>query len=89
FAVGGEPPRDDDPPAPTVTSAERKETLRRSLHAIVSRVSNRFNVEHRKVHATLNQRVGGSVVTATERELDVRRRVAETWLARDRYDGLR
>ncbi len=53
------------------------------------RVSLRFNVEHRKVHATLNQRVGGSVATATERELDLRRRVAEVWLARDRYDGLR
>ena len=75
--------------APRLTSAERKESMRRSLHGLVSRVSTRFNVEHRKVHATLNQRVGGSVSTATERELDLRRRVAESWLARDRYDGLR
>jgi superfamily II DNA or RNA helicase len=74
---------------PRLTSAERKESMRRSLHGLVSRVSTRFNVEHRKVHATLNQRVGGSVSTATERELDLRRRVAESWLARDRYDGLR
>ena len=63
--------------------------MRRSLHRLVARVSLRFGIEHRKVHATLNQRVGGSVATATERELDLRRRVAEAWLARDRYDGLR
>jgi superfamily II DNA or RNA helicase len=84
--------RDGDANAPNatlLTNAERKESMRRSLHGLVSRVSTRFNVEHRKVHATLNQRVGGSVVTASERELDLRRRVAEGWLARDRYDGLR
>ena len=75
--------------ATTVTKAERKESMRRSLHGLVSRVSTRFNVEHRKIHAELNRRVGGSVATASERELDLRRRVAETWLARDRYDGLR
>jgi len=88
---------DDDESAPAeraraataLTAAERKESMRRSLHGLVSRVSLRFSVEHRKVHATLNQRVGGSVATATERELDLRRRVAEAWLARDRYDGLR
>jgi superfamily II DNA or RNA helicase len=74
---------------PAITSAERKESLRRSLHGLVTRVSNRFGVEHRKIHASLNQRVGGSVATATERELDLRRRVAESWLAKDRYDGLR
>jgi len=73
----------------SLTSAERKESMRRSLHGLVSRVSVRFGVEHRKIHATLNQRLGGNVVTATERELDLRRRVAESWLARDRYDGLR
>ncbi|MDB5041405.1 MAG: uncharacterized protein JWN27_2131 [Candidatus Eremiobacteraeota bacterium] len=83
----GEP--EAPPPPPPITSAERKESLRASLHGLVRRVSLRFNVEHRKVHATLNQRVGGSVATATERELDLRRRVAEVWLARDRYDGLR
>jgi superfamily II DNA or RNA helicase len=82
-------PEDAGAPAPIVTASERKESLRRSLHGLVSRVSSRFGVEHRKVHATLNQRVGGSVATATERELDLRRRVAEAWLARDRYDGLR
>jgi superfamily II DNA or RNA helicase len=84
-AANGAPPS----PEPRLTSAERKESLRRSLHGLVTRVSNRFGIEHRKVHATLNQRVGGNVATATERELDLRRRVAESWLARDRYDGLR
>jgi superfamily II DNA or RNA helicase len=79
----------DQAPVPTLTSAERKESLRSSLQSLVTRVSNRFGVEHRKIHATLNQRVGGSVATATERELDLRRRVAESWLAKDRYDGLR
>jgi len=85
----GERDADDAPPAPSITAAERKESLRRSLHGLVTRVSSRFNVEHRKVHATLNQRVGGNVATATERELDLRRRVAESWLVRDKYDGLR
>jgi hypothetical protein len=86
-----EPARDPRPTAAAqaLTIAERKESLRRSLHALVSRVSVRFNIPHRTIHATLNQRVGGSVATATERELDLRRRVAESWLARDRYDGLR
>ena len=79
----------DAPLAPAITTAERKESLRRSLSSLVTRVSNRFGVEHRKIHATLNQRVGGSVATATERELDLRRRVSESWLAKDRYDGLR
>ncbi len=87
--AGSEDGEPEPPPPPTITSAERKESLRTSLHGLVRRVSLRFNVEHRKVHATLNQRVGGSVATATERELDLRRRVAEVWLARDRYDGLR
>jgi superfamily II DNA or RNA helicase len=71
------------------TIAERKASMRRSLHGLVTRVSVRFNVSHRAIHASLNQRVGGSVATATERELDLRRRVAESWLARNRYDGLR
>ena len=91
FVEAAEPASEAEPDAvvPPITAAERKESMRRSLHGLVSRVSIRFGVEHRKVHATLNQRVGGSVATATERELDLRRRVAESWLARDRYDGLR
>jgi superfamily II DNA or RNA helicase len=92
FAEGSyaEEPRERAPEAAAVlTTAERKESLRRSLQGLVSRVSVRFGVAHRKIHATLNERVGGSVATATERELDLRRRVTEAWLARDRYDGLR
>ncbi|HEY0394476.1 MAG TPA: DEAD/DEAH box helicase family protein [Candidatus Elarobacter sp.] len=88
-ANGAREPQTAAHAAALLTSAERKESLRRSLHGLVQRVSNRFGVEHRKVHATLNQRVGGTVATATERELDLRRRVTESWLARDRYDGLR
>ena len=87
--AGAERVPEDEPPPSEITSAERKDALRRSLQAIVSRVSSRFAVEHRKIHATLNQRVGGSVVTATEGELALRRRMAESWLARDTYDGLR
>jgi superfamily II DNA or RNA helicase len=92
FAAGAMPsdvPERDSEALPVVTVAERKESLRRSLQLLISRVSNRFNVEHRRIHATLNQRVGGTVATATEREIDLRRRVAESWLVRDRYDGLR
>ncbi len=88
-ATAGDAVKRGAPAAPPLTAAERKESMRRSLHGLVARVSMRFSVEHRKIHATLNQRVGGSVATATERELDLRRRVAEAWLARDRYDGLR
>ena len=88
-AIEAEPQPEPEPAFPLVTSAERKESLRRSLHFLVARVSTRFGVEHRKIHATLNGRVGGRVATASERELDLRRRVAEAWLAKDRYDGLR
>jgi superfamily II DNA or RNA helicase len=78
-----------EPPPQLVTPAERKESMRKSLHSLVTRVSLRFGVEHRRIHATLNAKIGGSVATASERELDMRRRLAEGWLARDRYDGLR
>ncbi|GAC1542651.1 MAG: DEAD/DEAH box helicase [Candidatus Velthaea sp.] len=72
-----------------LTNAERKEALRRSLHSLVSRVSSQFGVDHRLIHATLNQRCGGSVATASERELETRKRLAENWLVRRMYDGLR
>jgi len=75
--------------APPLTNAERKEALRRSLAGLVSRVSTSFGVDHRLIHATLNQRCGGSVATASEQELALRKRLAETWLARRTYDGLR
>ena len=78
------PPADD-----ALTSVERKEKLRRDLQALVARVSSTFGVDHKWIHATLNQRCGGSVATATLGELEARRRVAAGWLARRIYDGLK
>ena len=71
------------------TNVERKEKLRRELHGLVARVSQQFGVDHKWIHATLNQRCGGSVATATLPELESRRRVAAGWLARRIYDGLK
>ena len=70
-------------------TSERKEQLRRDLHGLVSRVSSQFGVDHKWIHATLNQRCGGTVATATVSELEARRRVAAGWLARRVYDGLK
>jgi superfamily II DNA or RNA helicase len=72
-----------------LTHAERKERLRKHVHSLVSRVSSSFGVDHKLVYATLNQRCGGAVATASERELEMRRKLAELWLARRMYDGLR
>ena len=71
------------------TNVERKERVRRDLQGLVARVSTTFAVDHKWIHATLNQRCGGSVATATLPELEARRRVAGGWLARRIYDGLR
>jgi superfamily II DNA or RNA helicase len=71
------------------TNVERKERVRRDLHGLVARVSQTFGVDHKWIHATLNQRCGGSVATATLIELEARRRVAAGWLARRIYDGLK
>jgi superfamily II DNA or RNA helicase len=71
------------------TNVERKEIVRRDLQGLVARVSSAFGVDHKWIHATLNQRCGGSVATATLAELEARRRVASGWLARRSYDGLR
>ena len=76
-------------PADAPTNVERKEQLRRDLHGLVSRVSMQFGVDHKSIHATLNQRCGSSVATATLSELEARRRVAAGWLARRIYDGLK
>ncbi len=77
-------------PAPDApTRSERKDRLRRDLQRLVSRVSTTFGVDHKWVHATLNQRCGGNVATATVPELESRRRVATGWLARRMYDGLK
>ncbi len=80
------------PPRPVddgLTHSERVEKLRKHVHSLVSRVSTSFGVDHKLVYATLNQRCGGPVATAGMRELEMRRKLAEAWLARRSYDGLR
>jgi superfamily II DNA or RNA helicase len=71
------------------TNVERKERLRRQLRALVATVSTTFSVDHKWIHATLNQRCGGSVATATLLELEARRRIASGWLSRRQYDGIK
>jgi hypothetical protein len=85
------PPPASPPPAvpPALTYAERKDALRRAVHALVARVSTHFGVDHKLVHATLNERCGGPVATASEHDLERRRRQAELWLTRRVYDGFR
>ncbi len=72
-----------------VTHAEKRDEIRRSLRLLVSRASTTFAVDHKLVHATLNQRFGGPVATATLAGLEARRRLIEAWLERRVYDGLR
>jgi hypothetical protein len=71
------------------TNVERKERLRRQLRALVASVSTTFGVDHKWIHATLNQRCGGTVATAALIELEARRRIAAGWLARRQYDGIK
>jgi superfamily II DNA or RNA helicase len=84
-------PEPDNEPAPpiVVTKTEEKESLRRALQALVSLASSRFRIEHRKIHATLNQRFGGPIASATAESIERRRQAVLRWLERDRYDGLR
>jgi superfamily II DNA or RNA helicase len=84
-AVATEPPVVHD----GLTQVERKARLRRDLHALVARVSQTFGVDHKWIHATLNERCGGPIATATLAGLEARRRVAAGWLARRIYDGIR
>ena len=86
------PPHADPEPDPVpafVDKTEEKTTLRRSLQALVSQASIRFRVEHRKIHATLNQRFGGPIASASSESISRRRQAVLQWLERDRYDGLR
>jgi hypothetical protein len=46
-------------------------------------------VDHKLVHATLNERFGGPIATATIAGLEGRRRLVARWLERRVYDGLR
>jgi len=84
-----EPPVHEREPEHVETRTERREHLRRELRALVARASTTFAVDHKLVHATLNQRFGGPVATATIAGLESRRRVVELWLERRNYDGLR
>ncbi len=72
-----------------LTHVERKARLRRDVQALVSRVSSTFSVDHKWIHATLNERCGGPIATATLAGLEARRRVAHGWLAKRAYDGIR
>lgn len=84
------PPEPEPEPVPVVVSkAEEKATLRRSLQTLVSQASMRFGVEHRKIHATLNQRFGGPIASASAESISQRRQAVLRWLERDRYDGLK
>jgi superfamily II DNA or RNA helicase len=76
-------------PEPPATHAEQKETMRKSVAGLVSLVSSTFGVDHKRVHATLNQRCGGPVATATAAQLEQRRALIMRWLTRRAYDGLR
>ncbi len=83
------PVQTEEEPEVVTTHAERREDLRRSLRLLVSRASTTFSVDHKLVHATLNQRFGGPVATATLAGLEARRRLVEAWLERRVYDGMR
>jgi len=84
------PPQPDvAPPAEIETHSERREYLRRELRGLVARASSQFAVDHRLVHATLNQRFGGPVATATLAGLEARRKLIAYWIERRNYDGLR
>src|SRR6185437_2768740 len=84
-----EPEPELEPVPAIIDKTEEKATLRRSLQALVSQASIRFRVEHRKIHATLNQRFGGPIASASSESISRRRQAVLQWLERDRYDGLR
>ncbi len=79
----------EEVPPPIETVAERREALRRDLRGLVARASVAFSVDHKLVHATLNERFGGPIATATLDGLEGRRRLVARWLERRVYDGLR
>jgi superfamily II DNA or RNA helicase len=83
------PPQPEPEPAFVRTRSEEKESLRKSLQGLVSQVSTRFGIEHRKIHATLNQRFGGPIAAASAESIQKRRAAVLRWLEIDRYDGLR
>ncbi|HEY8314293.1 MAG TPA: DEAD/DEAH box helicase family protein [Candidatus Baltobacteraceae bacterium] len=90
YAVEEQAPQVTDAAEPdfVLSKAEEKELLRRSLQGLVAQASQRFAVEHRKIHATLNARFGGPIAAATTESLKERRHTVLRWLERGRYDGL-
>ncbi|MDE2480583.1 MAG: DEAD/DEAH box helicase [bacterium] len=76
----------DEPEDPILSVAEEKELLRRSLTGLVAQLSQRHNIEHRRIHATLNKRYGGPIARATIESLRKRRAAVLSWLERG-YDG--
>ncbi len=83
------PPADSEEGPPPQTQAERREGVRRELRGLVARASTQFGVDHKLVHATLNERFGGSVATATLADLERRLAAVNRWLERRIYDGRR
>lgn len=71
------------------TQTDRRERLRRELRSLVARASSQFSVDHKLVHATLNERFGGPVATATLAGLEARRKLIAHWIDRRTYDGKR
>jgi len=71
-----------------VLRADAKAKLRKAVNQLVNVASAQFNVDHRKIHATLNQRFGNTLPTASEHELEKRRAEVMRWLSRKRYDGI-
>ncbi len=67
--------------------AEEKELLRKSLSNLVTQASQRFNIEHKKIHAALNQRYGGPIARATVESLRRRREAVLAWLEKNRFDA--
>ena len=67
--------------------AEEKELLRKSLANLVTQASQRFKIEHKKIHAALNQRYGGPIARATVESLRKRREAVLGWLDKNRFDG--
>ena len=88
-AAPQQPEPEPEPDVPVVTHAERRDALRRDLRALVARASTAFAIDHKLVHATLNQRFGGTVATAPIAQLEARSRLVSLWLERRTYDGLR
>ena len=77
------------PDASLETQTDRRERLRRELRSLVARASSQFSVDHKLVHATLNERFGGPVATATLAGLEARRKLIVLWIERRVYDGKR